>query len=190
MAVSHTGGTMSMMKELNREGPTEEEKLVAELDLLGIRYLSRQSPYQARRVRPPEALLADLIRQPSARVRSAVISVLLAHPEYVRAIPPALERLRPPEQLVLRLFYTAAVLLQQEYGDRLQPFVAARWQHLPDLFSAEFGLPSEGPPRQRLALLGLVHRHRTGATVNWTGTYDNTARHLIRRWELERQWSQ
>ena len=38
----------------------------------------------------------------------------------------------------------AAVLLQWKYGDRLQPFVAAGWQLLPDLFPAEFGLPSEG----------------------------------------------
>ncbi len=57
-----------------------EEELVAELDLLGIRYLSRQSSYRASQVRPPEALLADLVRQPSARVRAAVIAVLLAHP--------------------------------------------------------------------------------------------------------------
>ena len=177
------------MNQSGREELTEEEKLVAEADLLGIRYLSRQSTYQAWRVRRPKALLADLIRQPSARVRSAVISVLPAHPEYVQAIPHALARLQAREQLVLRLFYTAAVLLQQEYGDRLQPFMAARWQYLPDLFSAEFGLPPEGAPRQRRALLGLVHRRRTGVTVNWSGTYDNTARHLIRRWELERQWS-
>ncbi len=55
--------------------------------------------------------------------------------------------------------------LQQEYGDRLEPFVADRWQHLPDLFSAEFGLPSEGPPRERLARLDepvrLVHSMST-----------------------------
>ena len=177
------------MSQLDRKEPTEEEKLVAELDLLGIRYLSRQSPYQARQIRRPEVLLADLVRQPSARVRAAVISVLLAHPEFAQAIPHALERLRASEQLALRLFYTAAVLLQQEYADLLRPFVAARWQRLPDLFSAEFGLPVEGPPRERLSLLGFVHRQRTGATVNWEGTYDNTARHLLRRWELERRWN-
>jgi hypothetical protein len=177
------------MRQLDRKEPTEEEKLVAELDLLGIRYLSRQSPYQARKTRRPEVLLADLIRQPSARVRAAIIAVLLAHPGYVQAVPQALERLRPSEQLALRLFYTAAVLLQQEYADQLRPFVAARWQRLPDLFSAEFGLPAEGPPRERLALLGFVHRQRTGATVNWAGTYENTARHLLRRWELEQRWN-
>jgi hypothetical protein len=65
----------------------------------------------------PSALLADLVRQPSARVRNAVIAVLLAYPDYAEAVPAALERLRPAEQQTLRLFYTAAVLLQQEYTD-------------------------------------------------------------------------
>jgi len=36
------------------EIPTEEEKLVAELDLLGIRYLSRQTHYRSDRIRSPE----------------------------------------------------------------------------------------------------------------------------------------
>jgi hypothetical protein len=172
------------------ETVTEEEKLVAELGLLGIRYLSRQSPYQVNRVRSPEALLADLVRQPSARVRTAVIAVLLSHPEYAQVVPTALERLGSAERLTLQLFYTAAMLLQQEYADHLQPFMMERWQWLPDLFSKQFGLPEERHPRERLALLGQVHRHRTGATVNWAGTYENTVRHLIRRWELERQWNQ
>jgi len=178
-----------MMNQPKPQVPTEEEKLVAELDLLGIRYLSRQSSYRAKRIRGPELLLTDLIRQPSARVRTAVISVLLAHPQYAQAIPAALKRLRPADRLTLQLLYTAAVLLQQEYADQLLPFVTARQQRLPDLFSAEFGLPLEGPPRERLDLLGRVHRQRTGAAVNWPGTYDNAARHLLRRWELERQWN-
>ena len=41
----------------------EEEKLVAELELLGIRYLSRQTLYHARSARPPENMLADLVQQ-------------------------------------------------------------------------------------------------------------------------------
>ncbi len=66
---------------------TEEEKLVAELDLLGSRYLSRQTHYRSDKIRSPEALLADLVRQPSVRVRAAVIAVSLSHPEYAAAVP-------------------------------------------------------------------------------------------------------
>jgi len=103
------------------ESYQEEERIVAELELLNIRYLSRTLPDTAASVRPPDILLADLIQQPSARVRAAVIAVFLAHPEYAAAVPAALERLGPTERLTLRFFYTAAVLLQQEHTERLRP---------------------------------------------------------------------
>ncbi|MBL7065838.1 MAG: hypothetical protein ISS49_16805 [Anaerolineae bacterium] len=179
------------MNHSNLEGLTEEEKLVAELGLLGIRYLSRQTSYQATRVRPPEALLADLVRQPSARVREAVIAVLLSHPEYAEAVPAALGRLRPPEQLTLQSFYMAAVLLQQEHANRLWPFLAVRWRWLSELHdaSAELGVPTEGTPRERLAELGREHRRRAQAMVNWTGTYEQVARQLLRQWEVESRWN-
>ncbi len=168
----------------------EEERLVAELELLGIRYLSRQTAFLADGVRPPSVLLADLVRQPSARVRASVIAVLLAHSDYAAHMPAALKRLDMDGQLRLKLLYTAAVFLQRKYADRLRRFVADGWQWLPDLFSAELGLPPEGTPHERLAALGRAHSHLTNTAVNWTGTYENVAEHLLRRWELERLWSQ
>jgi len=161
----------------------EEERLVAELELLGIRYLSRRTADQAEHVRPPDAFLADLVRQPSARVRASVIALLLAHPEHAEAVPAALERLRPDEQWTLRLFYTAAVLLQQEHADRLWPFVTG--QRLPDRYTADLGLPATASLRERLAALGQQHRQCTQAVVNWVGTYENVVRCLLRSWELE-----
>jgi hypothetical protein len=166
----------------------EEERLVAELELLGIRYLSRHTSDRAERVRPPDILLADLVRQPSARVRAAVIAVLLAHPEYAEAMPAALKRLRPAERRTLRLFYTAAVLLQREYAGRLRTFVAGQW--LPDRFAVDLGLPDTTSPRERLAALGRQHRQQAQAYVNWVGTYDSVAHRLLRSWEVEAQWNQ
>lgn len=166
----------------------EEERIVAELELLGIRYLSRRTSDRAERVRPPDALLADLVRQPSARVRAAVIAVLLACPEYAADVPAALEQLRPAEQRTLRLFYTAAVLLQREYAEQLRLFVAERW--LPDWFAADLDLPDVASPRERLSALGQRHRQQTQADVNWVGTYENVVRCLLRSWELEVQWNQ
>lgn len=165
----------------------EEEQLVAELELLGIRYLSRHTSDQAQRVREPDVLLADLVRQPSARVRNAVIAVLLSYPDYAEAVPAALERLQPVEQRTLRLFYTAAVLLQQEYAARLRPFVAGR--RLPDRFATDLGLPPVGSPRERLVALGQRHRQQTQSIVNWVGTYEKVARCLLRSWELEDKWN-
>jgi hypothetical protein len=170
-----------------QESEDKEEQIVAELELLGIRYLSRRTAGSARRIRPPAVLLADLVRQPSARVRAAVIAVLLAHPEYADAVPAALKGLQPVEQWTLRLFYTAAVLLQQEYGDRLRRFVAGR--RLPDWFAAELDLPAFASPRERLAALGQWHRQQTRTAVNWVGTYEDVVRHLLRSWELEARWN-
>jgi hypothetical protein len=164
-----------------------EECIVAELELLGIRYLSRRTSDRAEHVRPPDVLLADLVRQPSARVRAAVIAVLLAHPEYAAGVPAALEQLRPAEQRTLRLFYTAAVLLQREYAERLRPFVAQRW--LPDWFVADLDLPDVASPRERLSALGQRHRQQTQADVNWVGTYENVVRCLLRSWKLEVRWN-
>jgi hypothetical protein len=166
-----------------------EEQIVAELELLGIRYLSRQTSERATRVRPPEILLADMVRQPSARVRAAVIAMLLAHPEFAEAIPAAMHNISPAEQVTLRMFYTAAVLLQQAYGDRLLPALGSHWRALPDLYSGELGLPSSGTPRQRLTLLGKAHRRKTRVAVNWTGTYESVAQRLLRSWEVEASWN-
>lgn len=167
----------------------EEERLMAELELTGVRYLSRQSAYQAPQVRAPADLLAGLIRQPSARVRAAAIAVLLAQPAYGEAARAALLQLAPPQQMTLRVFYAAAVLLQQEHGAALRRFLGDRWRPLPDLFSAELGLPLADSPSERLAALGRLHAGLTAMAVNWAGTYANVADRLLRRWELEQRWS-
>ncbi len=166
---------------------SEEERIVAELELLGVRYLSRRTSERARHVRPPDALLADLVRQPSARVRAATIAVLLAHPEYAAGVSHALERLPPAEQQTLRIFYTAAVLLQQEHAERLQHYVPV--QHLPNRFATDLGLSATAPPSEQLTALGQRHRQQTQAVVNWVGTYEDVARHLLRSWELEARWN-
>lgn len=160
-----------------------EEELVAELDLLGIRYLSRQSSYLADEVRPPERLLADLVRQPHARVRAAVIPLLLSHPEYAEAVPTVLKQLPSHDRLTLQSLYTAAVFLQREHADRLRPLVRQSWRWLPDLLSDELGLPTMGTPREKLRLLDLEMRYRTGVRVNWMGTYEAAAEKFIRACE-------
>ncbi len=50
---------------------SEEEYLVAELESLVGRYLSRQTAYLAEHVRPVDVLIAGLVCQPAARVRNA-----------------------------------------------------------------------------------------------------------------------
>ncbi len=161
---------------------SDEEALVAELELLGIRYLSRQTPYQAMQVRPPEQLIADLVRQPTARVREALISVFLARPQYAGAVLAALARLSEDQALTLRLFYSAAVLLEGEHRDALGLATGDGLRPLPDLFSAELGLPTgDAAIHVRIMALAQTHQERTGITVNWAGTYESVARKLLRR---------
>jgi hypothetical protein len=167
---------------------TDEDRLVAELELLGITYLSRHAPTAVDSVRAPHELLSDLIRQPSARVRGALIAVLLLHPDLVTAVPAAMSRLSQAEQTTLRILYTASVILQAKYADRLQ-IIAPSTRPLPDLFSLGLGLLRNGSPDEQLSALGHIHRHLSGSTVNWAGTYDNVAQHLVNRLERERQWN-
>ena len=119
---------------------SQEERLVAELETFGVRYLSRQAAVHVGRVRSPARFLSDLIRQPSSRVRTAFIAVLLAQPDIAQAVPAAPTRLKPEEQLTLKLLYTAAVVLQKKHAERLRLFLGDRWQWLPDLYSTELGL--------------------------------------------------
>ena len=165
-----------------------EERLVAELETIGVRYLSRQSTIQVKRVGSPARFLAELIQQPSSRVRTALIAALLARPDLSRSIPAALKRLNPDDQLTLKLLYTASVSLQKKHADRLRLFLADRWQWLPDLYSVELGLAVNQPPDNFLHALGATHREQTGVVLNWAGTYESVVHHLLHRWELEKQW--
>jgi hypothetical protein len=184
---SHQKGSLD--NRLDRQ-LAQEEKIVAELELLGVRYLSRLTRYRARRVRQPQRLLTDMIRQTNSRVRIAFISLLLSYPAYARYIPDVLRRMSIDEQWTLKYYYTAAVLLQKKYIHRLEPFLADRWSWLTDWFSVELGIPGQLSLDEQLRILGHQHQQQTGILLNWTGTYENAVKHLIRQWELERSWNQ
>jgi len=164
-----------------------EERLVAELSDLGIGYLSRRSATRPRSARAPGQLLADIVCQPSSRVRTAFIAVLLAHPEYAAHVLNALHRLPSEPAQTLKFFYTAAVILQRQYQSQLQPFLGASWLTLPRLFGDEFPLPAD--PRQQLQALARLHQERTGQHLNWAGTYEHAALSLLRRWQMEKLWT-
>lgn len=166
-----------------------EEQLVAQLEQLDVRYLSRQTHVNPIPACSTHDLLADLVLQPSSRVRAALIALLLAHPDFSAAIPAAIQQLTPSEALTLKIFYTAAVLLQRQHASRLREHLGANWCWLPDLFSAELGVVGD-TLRARLHSLGVIHARWSGAQLNWAGTYDNVSHVLLRRWEMEESWKQ
>ena len=164
-----------------------EEQLVAELARLGVRYLSRQSAEAAESGYAPDELLAKLVCQPSSRVRSALIALLLARPDYARHVRLALKRLNQSDAQRLRFFYSAAVILQQQYVEILRAALGANFRQLPDLFAGELGVTGESPTA-RLQKLGRLQAQWSGENLNWAGTYENAARLLVRRWESEERW--
>jgi hypothetical protein len=165
-----------------------EERLVSELAQLGVNYLSRQAVVPTI-PRSPRIILAELVRQQSSRVRTALISLLLANPQYASQIPAALKRLGARDSLTLKLFYTAAVYLQEKYVGSLKKFSRFPWTELPDLFSSELAISGESV-QERLIALGDLHMRLTGVQLNWVGTYENAAKDLIRRWQMEQVWNQ
>jgi hypothetical protein len=161
-----------------------EERLVAELARLGVRYLSRQNTEAAETVYAPNELLAKLVCQPSCRVRSALIALLLARPDYARHVHLALKRLNQSDAQRLRFFYSAAVILQEQYAEILRAALGANFRQLPDLFADELGVTGESPTA-RLQKLGRLQAQWSGENLNWAGTYENAALLLVRRWESE-----
>ena len=164
-----------------------EERLVAELAQLGVNYLSRQVEVSTI-PRLPRIIIAELVRQQSSRVRTALISLLLANPQYASQVPAALKSLGARDSLTLKLFYTAAVFLQQKYAELLMKFSRSPWTELPDLFSSELAISGESL-QERLIALGNLHTRSTGIQLNWVGTYENAAKDLIRRWQMEQVWN-
>jgi hypothetical protein len=166
-----------------------EDQVVAELAFLGVRYLSQTNRPRVRTNRPPAELLAEVVAQPSSRVRTAVIPLLLARPEFQTFVPAAGARLNQPLLSLLEVLYTAAVFLQRKHAGLLVKLQGADFQELQDLYSISLGIPSDISPQDGLKRLGELHQELTGRSANWVGTYENAVRQWLRRLNLERIWN-
>jgi hypothetical protein len=163
------------------------DELIGTLNALGVHFLAGGESVEASPL-PPARLLAALAEQADARLRLAIVPLLLCRPEFAHAVPEAAAHLAEPSRTTLKLFYTAAVLLQQEYAVQLRSLLG-RWEPLPDLFSRELQVPSTGSLEARLRRLGERHRVSSGLAANWIGTYRYAAERLIKRKEWEAQWA-
>ena len=163
------------------------DDLVSELNRYGLRFMRGTGDLGSEPQLSPVELMVALTDQPEARLRLALIPLLLVRPQLATSISAALARLDPPAQLTLKFFYTAAVFLQQIHAARLSPHIS-RIENLPDLFSSELGVAQSGTLEDRLHQLGRQHRARTGQFVNWVGTYQSGAAHLLRQLEQEALW--
>lgn len=163
--------------------PTE---LVDALDTLGVCFLRGGSG--ATRNFAPAVLMAALATSPEARLRMALIPLLLAHPEFAAAVRQAEHSLPAKDALVLRCSYTAALWLRAKYGTRLEA-VCGPQPALPDLFGEGLGISGQTDADSALEVLAQRQRELTGITLNWLGTYEHAAQSWLRFWERQRRFT-
>ncbi len=161
------------------EASRSADLLIAELQARGLHYLIGPLLALPAPRLTDEELLAALAQQHDARVRSSLIPLFLQQPHLTKALPLALQWLAPREQMVLKIYYTAAVILQEQYEPFLRQSLP-RWHPLPDLYGAELGISQEESGEERLRQLGAFHAQLTGLRINWSGTYQQAATTWIR----------
>ena len=164
------------------------DELIGTLNALGVHFLAGGESAIPDSALPPARLLAALAQQVDARLRLAIVALLLCRPDLACAVPEAAAHLTEPALTTLKLFYTAAVLLQQEYAAPLHHLLG-RWEPLPDLFSRELRILPVDSAEAGLKRLSERHRALSGLAANWIGTYKYAAERLIKRLEWEAQWA-
>ncbi len=153
-------------------------QLVDELNHLGIPFLQRGTARLITKPLEPAILVMQLATSDEARLRLALIPLLLRHPAFAADVLGVVAQLPPAAQVVLKCYYMAAQLLQQKYQQRLHALFGDTMS-LPDLFMAELGLPAFVDPEHGLQLLAERHRQLSSRTINWLGTYEHGAQRLL-----------
>jgi hypothetical protein len=153
-------------------GPDQDEALVAELHRLGVQHLIRLQPDTMYPPLPPAELIAGLANHRLARLRAALILLFLRQPSLSGTAKLVLPSLVGQAAFTLRLYYQAAAYLRPELEADLRR-ASDDLAALPDLFSAELGLPAVGsvPADRGLQALGETHTRLSGRAYNWSGSY-------------------
>ena len=163
-------------------------QLIAEINRRGIHFLAGESAGNDLEKLSPAELMAGLASNADARIRLALVAVLLQHPQYAVDAHEAMELLNNQNRLTFQLYYTAAHFLQIIYRDKLQQTLES-FQCLPDLFSRDLGIKKIGSPEESLKELASRHNEISGLPLNWYGTYHYAAKRVLTRLEKERQWA-
>ncbi len=159
----------------------ERDSLVAALEEYGIRFLMGGDgiPSALARISPDE-LIAKLAAHQDPRLRMALTALFLLHPEWASYVPEIAERLNGAALIELKARYMAAVYLQRMWRTRLRYYLGD-YILLPDLFSAELGLPL---PDERYGKTGLYaladwHQRHSRYPFNRLGSYNKALELLI-----------
>ena len=166
----------------------EPNQLIDNMNRIGVHFLVDASNLGLTDSLTPAALLAGLAAQSDARMRLALIAVLLQRPDYANHAHEALELLDEPQQLTFKLYYTAAYYLQIAYANQLND-VLGLYIKLTDYYSEELNIEKDISVADELRQLAELHKEITGLPLNWYGTYNSAAQRVIARLKKEQAWA-
>jgi hypothetical protein len=162
-------------------------QLVTELDALGVHFLQGGNDPGAAGKVDPVTLLAALAASDEARLRLALIPLLLQRPDFAAHASLVVQRLPAPARIVFKCYYTAALLLQKKHMSHLEALLGKR-DSLPDLFSAELDVLAPHNPEAGLRALAERQSMLSGKSINWLGTYEHAARRFLIHLERKKSW--
>jgi hypothetical protein len=156
----------------------DREVLIAALRQRGVDYLMSDSSTDEQ-VSDAE-LLASLAAHEDARLRSALIALFLLQPALAARVQLMLKELAVEAQAELTARYMAAVYLQMFWHTRLAIY-GLETAPLPDLFSAQLGLPAPEEMYGKPGLQALAdwHQRQRPVAYNRRVEYELVIEHLI-----------
>lgn len=157
------------------------------LDVLEVPFIAGGFRSPAFQMPQPAELMVSLAASEEARLRLALIPLLLCHPEFAHHAVSTVRLMPSTVQTGFKCYYTAAVLLQQKHWKRLAALFGSV-NPLPDLFSRELLVHSWPDPDEGLAQLAERQTMLTGRAINWLGTYEHGAERLLRTLERQTEW--
>jgi hypothetical protein len=174
------------VKKLNKQ-KDDHDALVAQLREQGVRYLAPSQPdFSAPPQVSPKELIIRLVTHSDARLRLALVALLLLHPEWGPYVHFQVKKLAEPTRADLQALYTAAVYLQRLWHTRLE-FYLRRFEMLPDLYSSQLGLPAakERHGKSGLHALSTWQGHRSPYPFNWLASYNKLINLLFEQLKME-----
>ncbi len=169
---------MQMLSPPHTNTRATPQQLVDALDTLGVHFLRGGSGMPCRM--EPDCLLVALAQSSEARLRLAIIPLMLTRPEFSEHLVAALQQLSPESAVILQCYYTAAYWLQRKYWTRLTTLLN-QMSPLPDHFGVMLGVAPDGDPDVALRALAFRQQTLSGRALNWVGTYEHAVQSWLRQ---------
>jgi hypothetical protein len=163
-------------------------QLIGEMNRLGVNFVVGDRILTTFKSLSAIELMAGLAAHKDARIRLALIPVLLQLPEFAEEAPESLVLLEDDQKIIFKLYYTAAYLLQLSYKYELQVLID-NYQDIQDFFSKDLNVSRAGTVQDRLWILAKRHKEITKMSINWYGTYHHAAKRVLKRLQKEREWA-